>query len=898
MRNSPGNARFKSGDSLVQQHDLEVAVDAEETHATDASVRLAEIFDRYCEALDVGDQEAAERVLTEQAGVGEEYRVPLRGLYLLGRATKESVVNQHGSSKPPSQESDAVGQTPRRIGDFEIQHELGRGGMGIVYAANQISLQRQVALKVLPFAAVLDPRQVTRFRNEARSAASLHHPNIVPVYGVGCERGVHFYSMQLVHGQTLAQLVNQLSDHTTSQGDVFSHDAETAPCDNLNTARSIRSGSYVRSIMELGVKVAEAIHFAHEEGVVHRDIKPSNLLLDHAGKIWVADFGLARGRTSSNLTSAGSQLGTLRYMSPEQASGRHRAVDYRTDIYSLGITLCELVTLRPVFDSDDKLKLMAAIEAAEPQRLRLCNDTVPKELETVLNKAIAKLPADRYPSAQEFADDLRRCLSGDPIVAKPKSILDRCVDFVGRHRHAVSLAAVGLMMLMVASVAIASMFYQQRQRERRSAENARLFLQQAHKSVDRFGILLADELDRGAVAASMRARLLGEAAGYYDDFLAFSKHDSQFGFERAEALVQSAGIYERIGNDTVARARYQQAFEMLEELECKREDANAHYLRLACLNKIGMLHKRAGDFGAASSAYDRAVEYFKTWKMDSRHRTKGLLVIGQVHSNLALLRWAEGNKNAADTSFQNALRVLNLAIKEVTTVPQNTEETSELIRVRLRVGGNYVSMLGEVDSRRAEKLMRETVTMLENLPADKHGSSGASFRGDTRRQLADLRNNLAVMLSKNGKLVEASNLAEDVVQFWQLEQKRSEGAIDVVVVEHLATAWNTLGEVHWRSKKNKAAGTAFDRAEACLRKLVEVNGKRPEICSRLGGVLHNQSLVERRRRGSESTTGQMDQAIAFQSWAVETAPENVRYSRMLAMHREALAVLLKDSHEN
>ena len=214
----------------------------------------------------------------------------------------------------------AFGQS---FGDFEIEEEIGRGGMGIVYRARQLSLKRTVALKVLPLAATLDPRRLQRFHNEAQAAASLHHTNIVPVYFVGSERGVHFYAMQLIDGQTLAAVIHD-QRRSESKEPVQEPGAEptacTTPAAAFSTAKPGRDAAYFRKVAELGVQAAEALDHAHQMGVVHRDIKPANLMLDGRGTLWVTDFGLAQLQTDAGLTLTGDLVGTLRYMSPEQAA--------------------------------------------------------------------------------------------------------------------------------------------------------------------------------------------------------------------------------------------------------------------------------------------------------------------------------------------------------------------------------------------------------------------------------------------------------------------------------------------------------------------------------------------------------------------------------------------------
>jgi serine/threonine protein kinase len=237
------------------------------------------------------------------------------------------------------------------LGDYHLVREVGRGGMGVVYEAMQLSLDRRVALKVLPFAAVLDAKQLQRFKNEAQAAACLHHPNIVPVYGLGCERAVHFYAMQFIDGQTVAQVIADLTkqDRQGQREAGTGAVAPTPPVAASVTYRSTTSPAFFRTVANLGVQAAAALDHAHQFGVVHRDIKPANLLVDATGNLWITDFGLAQCRNQAGLTMTGDLLGTVGYMSPEQASGDGIVVDQRTDIYSLGVTLYELVTLHRAF---------------------------------------------------------------------------------------------------------------------------------------------------------------------------------------------------------------------------------------------------------------------------------------------------------------------------------------------------------------------------------------------------------------------------------------------------------------------------------------------------------------------------------------------------------------------
>jgi WD40 repeat protein/serine/threonine protein kinase/tetratricopeptide (TPR) repeat protein len=377
---------------------------------------------------------------------------------------------------------------PGCLGDFRILGEVGRGGMGVVYEAEQLSLGRRVALKVLPFAAALDPKQLQRFKNEAQAAAQLHHQGIVPVYYVGCERGVHFYAMQFVEGQSLAGLIAELRRQAGAAGrgfrpgppmdvpgpDPAAPPADTRPLAGLSTERPPHGPASWRTVARLGIEAAEALEHAHQLGVVHRDVKPANLLVDARGHLWVTDFGLAQVQTQAGLTLTGDLVGTLRYMSPEQALAKRVPIDHRTDVYSLGATLYELLALEPALPGGDRQELLRQIAFEEPKPPRRLNPVVPADLETIVLKAMEKNPADRYGTAQDLADDLRRYLDEKPIRARPATLWQRAKKWARRHKPvlAVALAVAGVALL---GLAVASGLFAVRLK----AENDKVVAQEA-----------------------------------------------------------------------------------------------------------------------------------------------------------------------------------------------------------------------------------------------------------------------------------------------------------------------------------------------------------------------------------------------------------------------------------
>jgi serine/threonine protein kinase/Tfp pilus assembly protein PilF len=402
---------------------------------------VGEVADDFLRRLERGERPDPEEYVARHPEAADLIRNVLASLRLVDAAG--------GSNNAPMEErSDPFVTEP--LGDFRLLRQVGRGGMGVVYEAQQISLGRRVALKVLPFAAAMDPKQLQRFRNEALAAASLRHEHIVHVYGVGCERSVHFYAMEFIEGQTLAEVIAAIKpvEPRRPGGDV-SHDyppavdAPTPAVAALSTERnSPRGREFYRRCAQFIADAGDALEHAHQLGIVHRDIKPGNLMLDSAGKLYVTDFGLAKMDTAVGMTMSGDLLGTLRYMSPEQALARHGLVDHRTDVYSIGATFYELLTLRPAVRGESKADVLRHLAFEEPIAPRKLDKNIPAELETIALKCLAKNPNERYATAGELAADLRRFVEDKPIKARRPTVRQRLARW-GR-RHPGLTAALGL----------------------------------------------------------------------------------------------------------------------------------------------------------------------------------------------------------------------------------------------------------------------------------------------------------------------------------------------------------------------------------------------------------------------------------------------------------------------
>ena len=477
---------------------------------------MKEPFDEYGSSLETLMGRVADEFLREQSDGKcpkvEEYvsRYPQAAELLRQVLTSLQWLDNSLMAEQP--DNDRSGSSESKVlGDFRIVREIGRGGMGVVFEAEQVSLGRRVALKILPMASALDSRRLQRFKNESRAAAGLHHSSIIPIYAIGCDHNVHYYAMQFIDGKTLAEVLCDLRrqagfrDESARQLPVLNE--SRASIDSLrhyqenssvstgsatvernlesdasdhpeyaallhaitNFERTLAQGSdstarrkagrdYCRSIASLGIHAAEALDYAHQHGIVHRDIKPANIMLDADGKLWVADFGVARIETDVGMTLSGDVMGTLRYMSPEQILAKRGVVDQRSDIYSLGATLYELLTLRPVFEGEDRHELLRQIAHDDPRAQRNLNPVLAAELETIVLKALQKNPVDRYSTSAALAEDLRRFLDDRPILAKPSTRLQRTCKWFRRHKSLSAGIAGAAVVLLFASAASAILF--------------------------------------------------------------------------------------------------------------------------------------------------------------------------------------------------------------------------------------------------------------------------------------------------------------------------------------------------------------------------------------------------------------------------------------------------------
>ena len=457
--------------------------DPETTGPIDRDERLGEAIEAYLERAEADGPADPEEFARGYPDLGDDLVAALEGLALV-----QGLVGEANGPGHRLEEG-------RRVAGYRIVRELGRGGMGVVYEAVHVGLDRPVALKVLGTQAAPDSSGRRRFLNEAKTAAGLHHTHIVPVFDVGQVGGLCYYAMQRIEGSGLDRVLrvmrrdrpvaagstlgsgarsrkagtsatpgglaklrpeaalaaSGLGDETLSWrglGDVGGGSSWRGrePVDEAPTFTPPRGSGYYRWVADVGRQAAEALAHAHQRGVIHRDIKPSNLLVDARGMIWVADFGLARRLADPSQTQFDSLLGTPRYMSPEQA--KTGILDGRADVYSLGATLYELITLRPPFDGQSAAELIDQIKTREPFRPRKFDPRVPLDLETILLKALAKRPDDRYAGADALAEDLARFLAHEPVKARRIGPVGRAIRFARRHPSLTAVSTIAATLVL------------------------------------------------------------------------------------------------------------------------------------------------------------------------------------------------------------------------------------------------------------------------------------------------------------------------------------------------------------------------------------------------------------------------------------------------------------------
>ncbi len=611
--------------------------------ASDREQRLDEVATVYLKAQEAGqapDRQALLDRYPELAAELREFFADQDRIDRLAAPLRPLAVSSGPGISPtplPMQTADEtvplLPPPPRSFGDYTVLAALGQGGMGVVWKARQRRPDRLVALKMFRAGDLTSPVDIRRFRNEAEVIAQLDHPHILPVYEVGEHDGVHFFSMKLLEGGSLA--------------------------DRLESFRADP-----RAAARLLATVARAVHYAHQRGVLHRDLKPSNILLDAQGEPHVSDFGLAkRVQSDSGLTQSGALVGTPSYMAPEQAGGRKEAITTAADVYGLGAVLYALLTGRPPFWGETVLETLEQVKAREPEPPRRINVKVDRDLETICLKCLHKESQRRYESAQALAEDLERWLGGKPIRARRAGSRERLLKWMRRRP---ALAALSALTVFSAAALVAGVLWHDARlqaeaaRTARERDKAREQQRQARRVVDDMYTQVAEKwLARQPHLQPIQREFLEKALRYYQELTETDDTDPEARLELGRSYQRVGSIQTYFGDNARAEQAFRRAADVLQALTAERPDeAEVRTLLALVWSSLSQVLVRVGDNPQAEQAARRAIAIFNQLKdeglatpVESAHLADCYLKLGQA------LERTRGPREAEE-AYRMALRIL------------------------------------------------------------------------------------------------------------------------------------------------------------------------------------------------------------------------------------------------
>lgn len=811
----------------------------------DQQQRLTQLLDHYLRGLEQGDPVDVQQMLIDNhdlEAVLKAYLSKLDGL----RGIAAGFQN-HGELEPLV--SGSSGQAEQRIkslklGEYTIVRELGRGGMGIVYEARQRTLNRRVALKLLPMASMLDERQIARFKNESHAAAQLQHPNIVPVYSFGVERGIHFYSMQFIEGQTI--------------------DAWITSSANAQSERQWRGTARII------IDAAHALHCAHQCGIVHRDIKPSNLMLGQDGKIWVTDFGLARCQNDLSLTLSGDLVGTMRYMSPEQAGGRAELVDHRTDIYSLGATMYEMLTGKVAVQGDDGPAVLSEIANGTPPRLRRVMPHCPADLEVVLLRAMAKKKDDRYATACEFADDLQAVLDGRPTLARPPSLPTIVGRWASRHRKLVAAASVVLVVGILGSLASALVIAEK-------SRDVEKYFRQAQETVDRLGSGVAKRLASVPGAEHIRQSLLADNLAYYQQFVEQAAGDQSLLAELALTHSRIGALVKELESPKRSITHYEESAKIYQQLARKSPDSPSLLRdRAQNLNQLGLAAHAAGQSAKAYAAFEDAIriqQRLVSHNADPGDRTD----LALTRSNLGLLLSETGKAERARTELTEAIKVLTVATES---------DAGNVLAAR-----GLAAALGNLSSLSLDSKPSDAIPLLEQAIDQQLRISKRSTNPlKPSREIATTYNTLgsAYLRASATGTSHVEQAAEAFSNAVRIQRRLR--SIAPLVIEYrveLAISLNNLATALMETGDAVGANQAAEEAISLLED-VPANGPASSL---LGVVLNNRGRALEAGGDVEAAASDFLSAIEHQQAAITFEPQSRHFNQYLLQHYSNLLQL-------
>ncbi|MFO1065299.1 MAG: serine/threonine-protein kinase [Pirellulales bacterium] len=771
----------------------------------------------------------------------------------------------------------------RRLGDFRLVRIVGRGGMGIVYEAEQTSLKRRVALKLLPLVSVLDSTQIKRFKNEAQAAARLQHPHIVPVYAVGVVRGVHYYAMRFIDGAPLDQLIAELR-HERGElktdveqvdgegGDAFESSPTAVKLLHDAKLRMHRHGTVLsdyRTVIRLGIEAATAVFAAHEEGIVHRDIKPSNLMLDRSGKLWVTDFGLARQQNDKTITASGDVLGTLRYMSPEQAAGQSALVDARSDIYSLGATLYELLALQPAIKGANAPQLLRAIETQHPTSLRQIRPDMPRDLVTVIETAMSKSPRGALPRRASPCGRSAACCAGEPILAKPPALLLRSAKWAVRHARLVTVLTSVAVLAVIVFIAYFIQITTTTRYLRLEAEQANSIRREAEQLVDNFNSRTV-LLERPGNWERFRREQLIVVRDYYNQIL----RESTAAYARRPdmpLLHEIAASQYKIGRISMQLVEFQQGRQSLAEAEANylkvlaaSPESSVFVDELAeCRRELGLAELQAGNMKEAQALLKESVEQFRKLSQVNATEYRRERLADALYS-LGRYYQAAGDSRSADRALHESIDLLETLIREVSEKPHILKM---LTYAYVKRGGLYDT----IDAETAQSYYRSALERCERFDKLTESSS--------EEWLALLHNNIG------SKQLDLHDL-EGAAASFQKALDRNRRLLDQApnsssLKQGLCVSLNNMGKLEERQNHPQESERYFREAIAHYEQMIPDLSNDPQFQHELSAVYNSLAMLQEGRAEASEVDQLYESAIEHQRTAVELARSNAKYHDVL-----------------
>ncbi len=732
------------------------------------------------------------------------------------------------------------------LGDFRILREIGRGGMGIVYEAEQKSLARRVAIKVLPKHVLLQEEDRRRFEREAQTAANLHHTHIVPIFGAGVHDGLHYYVMPLVRGVGLDEIIRRLRN----QADATSLD-----------------GAHWSRVARIGIQAAEALAYAHSQGTLHRDVKPSNLLLDENDNVAVADFGLAQAIDSGDGSRGGEMAGTPRYMAPEHVRGK---AEIRSDLYSLGATLYELVTLQPASGfSSGRCSDAAAARCSEPIGPRKLNPAVPRDLQTIILKCLEWEPRRRYADAAALGDDLQRFLDGRPIRARHVIWPERLVRWCRRNPALAGVSALAASLLVVAAVTALAGHLQTRKAYRettaalRRAEASSLV---ALEALDDIYLQLSPDriwIQSGVDSRGEACVCLGLRSGGALPAEGRTAMQLRASAETAALLKGLLVCYDRLAE----QASDNRAVQLQSAVACRR---------------IGDIRQLLGQLAEAELDYRRAIKRLTAMEPASDHRAQVALELARTCNGLGNIESARLDLAAAYASHRRALAAIQEA-GNVADLPPDCQY--EAARTLYYLANKATFELG---NRRGEEGPDQTHT-----PARPYGSPQCRQAATAILEnlvsespnLPDYRFLLALCLRPATAAAMSREEAANRQRAIRILEELKDSHPDVLDYRYelAATyAWIHVGFFPWQqSRPEPYAKSSLAMALVELRWLMGHNPSIPQYTCSTALILAKLAETCNHEGQFDEAASLLRQALATQDDAIERFPELPPYHRVL-----------------